>query len=341
MDIRNRRAVKYTASQAVASNPGKPRLTVLIYVAVMALSALLVSALVMVLDNQIANTGGLSNLGLRSILSTIQTVLPLVQAVALWGVQMGYQKATLHMARRQAAGPRNLLEGFSFFGPLLRSMLLQGGLYFLLALGASYASAFVYLMTPLSADFFTLIEPLMADSSALYDAMYNDAAFYQQASNALLPVIPIFLVVFLAAAAPFFYQYRMTNYCILDDPRKGALAAMRDSARMMKHNRVSLLKLDLSFWWFYLGQAVVAVVLYGDVLLPMVGVTLPWSATVSYYVFYVASLVLEGVLYYCFLNRVETTYATVYEELRPKPQPGQGGVVLGNIFDLAKGYKED
>lgn len=340
MDLRNRRAVRAAASDALAANPGNPRQVVLIYIAVIALSSLLVAALVTALDNRIAETGGLSDMGLRSILSTIRTVLPLAQAVALWGIQLGYQKASVCMARRQAVQPRTLLEGFACFGPLVRSILLQTGLYLLLAMAASYAASFIFLLTPLANGFFALIEPLLTDTEALYNALYADAEFQARALEAMMPMMPLFLVIFLAIAAPFFYQYRMTNYCILEVRGKGAMAAMRESARMMRYHRLDLLKLDLSFWWFYLGQALASLVLYGDLLLPLLGVTLPWSATVGYFVFYAASLALEGVLFYFFLNRVETTYATAYDILRPKPQTNQGGVVLGNIFDLAKDYKE-
>ena len=340
MDIKNRRAVRYAASHALADNPGNPRMVVLIYTLIISVSALVVSALLMVLDNRIAGTGGLGNLGLRSILSTIRTVLPLVHTLALWGIQLGYQKSTVRMARRQAATPRDLLDGFAWFGPLLRSVLLKGGLFFLLAMGSCYAASAIFLLTPMSAEFVSVVSPLVTDTDALYNAMYNDSVFFSQAFNALLPMIPIFLVIFLAVAAPFFYGYRMTNYCILETRGTGAMAAMRESTRMMKGHRLDLLKLDLGFWWFWLGQALVAVVLYGDVILEALGVVLPWSAEVSYYVFYVLSLILEGVLYYFCLNRVETTYATVYDELRPKPQQSHGAV-LGNIFDLAKDYRED
>lgn len=340
MDIQNRRALRSTASQALAANPGSPRLLVTAYILVTAFSALLVSALITILGNRIDNTGGLSDLGLRSILSTAQTILPIAQAIVMLGIQLGYQNAALSMARRQAVGPRSLLEGFRFFGPLLRSVLLQGLLYLLLGICAMYAASFIFMLTPLSGDFYALMEPLLTDPDALYEAMYNDAAFAAAAGKALLPFFPIFLAVFLAATAPFFYQYRMTSYCILDTPGKGAMAAMSESARMMRGSRLDLLKLDLGFWWFYLGEALVALVLYGDLLLPMVGVTLPWSSTVSYYVFYVLSLVLEGGLFFACLNRVETTYATAYEALRPKPEPTQGAV-LGNIFDLAREYYDE
>lgn len=341
MDIKNRRAVRYAASHALADNPGNPRMVVLIYTLIISVSALAVSALLTVLDNRIAGTGGLGNLGLRSILSTIRTILPLAHTIVLWGIQLGYQKATVRMARRQAAAPRNLVEGFSWFGPMLRSVLLKGALFFLLAMVAGYAASAIFLVTPLSNDFVSLITPLMTDSEALYNALYSDPVFYGQAFSALLPMMPIFLVLFLAAAAPFFYAYRMTNYCILETRGKGALAALQESARMMKGRRLDLLKLDLGFWWFWLAQLLASVVLYGDVILEALDVALPWSATVSYYVFYVLSLAMEGVLYYFCLNRVETTYATVYDELRPRPQSSHGGAVLGNIFDLAKDYRED
>lgn len=339
MNLNNRRAVRTAARDALAANPGNPRLVVLIYVLIMSVSTLAVAAALLVLDNRIAQTGGLGAMHLRSILSTIRTVLPLVQTIALWGLQLGYQGATVRMARRQAVAPRNLLDGFPRFGALVRSILLQSGLYLLLAIGCVYAASFLFMMTPLSADFYELVSPMLADPDALYAAMNTDMALFNQVGMSLAPVVPFFLVLFLLVASPIFYRYRMANYCLLEQPRKGAMAALAESIQMMKGHRISLLKLDLSFWWFYLGQALAAVVLYGDVLLAMAGVALPWSPTVSYFVFYVLALALEGLLYYFFMNRVETAYATVYETLRPKPQPSRGAV-LGNIFDLARDYKE-
>jgi hypothetical protein len=39
-------------------------------------------------------------------------------------------------------------------------------------------------------------------------------------------------------------------------------------------------------------------------------------------------------IYYFFRNRLEVTYALVYDILRPKPQEPTNEVVLGNIFQM-------
>lgn len=341
MTIKNRPAVRAAAAESLAANPGNPRLVVLIYAAILAASSLAVNILLTLLDKRIAETGGIGGMGLRSILSTVRTVLPLAQTLALLGLEMGYRKSAMGMARRRASVPHDLLEGFSYFGPLLRSMLLQMGVYLLISFVTIQAASVIFLMTPLSADFVELVLPLATDTNAFYNAISGDPELFLQAGKAMLPVIPIWLMLFLALGSPFFYSWRMTHYCILETRGKGALAAMSESAQMMRNHRVDLLKLDLGFWWFWLGQLAVSLVLYGDQILPALGVTLPWSAEVSYYVFYVASLLLQTALYYFFMNRLEITYATAYDTLRPRPRESTGGAVLGNIFELAKDYRDD
>ena len=334
MDIRNRRELRREAGAAVAANPGDPRLTVLIYVAVTTLSSLLVSILSTVLDRQIAGTGGLANLGQQAILSTIQTAAPLILSLALMGLDLGRQGVCLRMARRVKTQPRDLLMGFPRFGALLRAMLLQGGLYLLLLIAAANVGSILFMLTPLSGDLYAMISEVAMDTDALYNALYNDPEFLEQMFSAVFPAYPIMLGLFLLVAVPFFYRYRMTNFCLLDNPGMGALAAMAESSRMTRGSRFQLFRLDLGFWWFWLGQLACGVLMYGDTILASLGVVLPWNPTACFYIFYISALVLEGILYYFVLNRVQTTYALAYEALRP--QPNQGGVVLGNIFDLAK-----
>jgi len=67
----------------------------------------------------------------------------------------------------------------------------------------------------------------------------------------------------------------------------------------------------------------------------MAGISLPWSETVSYFLFYAVYLAMQFGLFWFFLNRVTAAYALTYDVICPKPAPSQG-VVLGNIFDLAR-----
>ena len=337
MDLKNRKAVRTAAAQAVLNNPGNPKAVAGVYVATIVGICLLCSLMSLFLDHRIDQTGGLANMGLRSILSTVSSVLTMVQTLALMFIQLGYQKAALEMARHRPVQPRTMVVGVSCFGAFLRATILQYGLYTLLSILAMYAAAFVFMSTPLSRSFYDLMTPMLSDPNALSTAMSADSALFPQMAATLMPAIPIFLIFMGLLCIPFFYGYRMVNYCILNG--RGARASMRESSRMMKGHRLELLKMDLSFWWFYLAHGLSTVILYGDVLLGMVGVVLPWSANVTYYLFYVLSLLVEGAVYYCFLNRVETTYTTVYNILRPKDPPTQG-VVLGNIFDLAKDHHE-
>lgn len=339
MDIQNRRELRREARAAVAANTGDPRLTVLIYIAVTALSGLLSSTLSVVLNQRIADTGGLQALGLQAILSTIQTTVPLLLSLALLGLDLGHQGVCLRLARRTAVQPRDLLMGFPRFGTLLWATILQGGLYLLLLFVAFEVGAVIFSMTPLAADLYDIMAELMMDTEAMYTELYTDPALLERIIKAILPAYPIGLGVFLLVAAPFFYRFRMTNFCLLDNPGMGAMASMRQSGRMTKGSRFALFKLDLGFWWFWLGQLACAAIMYGDTILASLGVVLPWSATTGYFIFYICAMTLEGVLYYFALNRFQTTYALAYEALRPQPQ--QGGVVLGNIFDLAREQGEN
>ena len=340
MDIRNRKGLRRAAADAVASNPGDPRYTLLVYVAVTALSGLLVSVLGTMLDQEIAGTGGLEMLTQQATLTTIRTAAPMLLSLALLGLDLGRRAVAVKMARRQSVEPRDLLLGYPHFGAMLRAMFLQGVVYVLIMLAAVNIGSVIFMLTPLSRDLLNILVDLSMSSEELYNALYNDPAFLEQVFHAMLPAYPIALVIFALAASPIFYRLRMTNYCLLEGSRKGALIAMGESLRMTKGKGVALFKLDLSYWWFYLGQMVCAAVMYGDQILPKLGVTLPWSDLASYYIFYVAALALEALLYYFTLNSVQTTYAMAYESLRPQPQPTQGGVVLGNIFDLAREHKE-
>jgi uncharacterized membrane protein len=132
---------------------------------------------------------------------------------------------------------------------------------------------------------------------------------------------------------PLSFWFRMVNYVIIDKPGMGAIAALRESRKMMRGNCLKLLKLDLSFFWYYAALAAVTAIGNADLWLPMFGVTLPMSADVAYFVFYAVFLVLQFGIYYFLRNRVEVSYALAYDAVKPE-EPKDTGVVLGNIFQM-------
>lgn len=321
MDIRDRKTIHHTAAQVLDGAGGESKKIALFYAGFCCLLSLLGMVISVGLSSRIADTGGLRNMGLRSILSTGQTILPIVQLVVTSCLGLGYQIAVLNMVRNRPASHRMLLEGFRWFGPLLRLLLLEGILYLAIGMGTMYLSISIFLVLPMAQSYYDVMEPVINSTSVLDSSVSMDEATLLSAMDALMPMMWIWLIVFLLVLIPISYKLRMAELALADAPRKGAVAAIRESFRRMRKNGAALFRLDLNLWWFYALQVLISVVCYGDLLLPMVGVTFPWSDTVSYYLFYCLSLGLQFVVYYFLLNRVYVTYAVAYETLGQKKVP--------------------
>ena len=319
MALLNPRELKNSARSALDRTSCDPRQVVLTYAGAMALLSLVLTALDYLLEQQISNTGGLSGLGTRSILSTAQSFLSVVQPVALLFWQMGYTYFVVQIAREQETGSHALAEGFRQFGPVLRLTALQALIYLAVGLICANLTSFLFMMTPWASDFLQTAAASLSDGGALTDTAALEAAI----ADAYLPIMGIFLILLLAGCAPIYYRIRLSPYYLMEHPRSGALAALRASRTMTKGSCLSLLKLDLSFWWFYLLSALVAIVSYGDLLAPVLGIELPWSDTVSYFVFCVLYLVLDLALALWQSNPVNVTYAKAYTVLESAeaPQP--------------------
>lgn len=328
MDIRDHRALKDAARQSLAGASYDPKKLILIHTGVILLLSLILTVADYLLEQQIGSTGGLSGMGMRSVLSTVQTVMRFAQTVALPFWQIGYLFTTLKISRGETVCPATLAEGFRRFGPVLRLELCMGALYLAIGMACSYASSFVFFLTPWAQPLMEKLLPLMSDPSLMQDTAALEEAMASAMLDAMVPILIIFGVIFLAVSAPVFYNLRMAQRCLMDEPEKGALAAMRKSRTMMRGNCIDLFKLDLRFWWFYVLDALVTVVLYGDTLLNAAGVSLPVDSTTAFFAFTVLYLVCQLALYYWRRNEVETTYSHAYCALRgprpPKPEPTLG-----------------
>ena len=119
---------------------------------------------------------------------------------------------------------------------------------------------------------------------------------------------------------------------LYDHPEAGALYAIRESKKMMRFHRLSIFKLDLSFWWFYLAMAVSYGLNYVPLFLSISGISLPMGADALSILFFLLSCATEFVVIYFLRSRMEVTCALAYNELKPKEH--STGAVLGNIFQM-------
>lgn len=330
MDIRNTRQLKEFSAERLANARDGQKIVLYYSLITVAVSAA-ATALSYVLSQQIARTGGLGSMGVRSALTTAQMLLPIVQAVFLICLTLGYLATMLRIARGQYASPNGMRLGFDRFWVLLRCTLLKGLIFGGVAMASLYVAMMIYMMTPLSNSAVDILMPLVKNAGT--SGILLDDATYAQLMDATMPAMGIFGVLFLVLAAPVFYRYRMADYLIIDRPATGALAALRDSRMMTKGNRWNLFRLDLSMWWYYAAVLVSTAIGYGDQLLPALGITLSFSDTVSYFLFLGAYLAATFAVYYFLRNRVEVTYALAYDSIRPQ-DPENNGAVLGNIFQM-------
>ena len=311
MGFRDRRALRETAEQRLQGAAFDPQKLMLVYIGVSSLVMLLVTGLNFLLSEQIAGTGGLSGVGMRSLLQTAIEVLQTLANLVMPFWTMGYLACVLRIVRGQAFGLPDLLTGFRHFGPVLRLNFFYSLQFLMLAFLCFYPSVLIYSMTPLAEPLMELLEPYAQVETGLL----LDDALMAAATEAMTPMFLIFSAVFLVVAAPRFYNYRMAFFALLDDPKAGARMALRRSTLMMRGKRLDLLKLDASFWWFYVLDGLAVALCYGDLLLTTLGIELPISADGAYFLFYVLYLGAQIGLYVFARNRVECTYAAGYDAL--------------------------
>jgi len=332
MDIRNTRELKIFAAQRVEAAPQEKKI-VLIYSGLTMSLALLTLVVRFVLGIQIDQMGGLGNLGTRTTLSTLQSMLPLVQSLVIMCIDLGYIAAMLRISRGQYASPQTLRLGFDRFWTLLRCAVFQGLIYSGLILASVYLATIVFAMSPWGTAFMEQISPMTAEVSLLSPQMAIDETAAMSLMPSMIPMLVMMAIAACLLVVPTAFRFRMVNYVIIDKPGMGAIAALRESRKMMRGNCLKLLKLDLSYWWYFLVLMVISSVGNMDLWLPLLGVELPMSADVAYFVFYIAYLALQLAAYYFLRNRIEVTYALAYEAVRPEEKKDTG-VVLGNIFQM-------
>lgn len=311
------------ADRALHGAAISPRKLIAIHSGVTIGLGLLLSVLSYLLEQGIAGTGGLSGIGTRTILETCQMVLQLANTILLPFWAIGYIRVVLQWTAWERTDTSVLLQGFRNWGPVLRLQILQGALYILLMITGAQLASMAFLMTPAAKDVYAQMESLLASVITDPNVLMESEA-YLSACMAMAPYIVAGAVLFVVPAA---YRLRFADYILMDMPQVGALRAMLVSWHLTRRRCFALLKLDLHFWWFYLAQGLIAVLGYGDLLLPMVGVELTINADAAMFGFYIAALLCEFALFVWQKNRVFTVYGLAYRQLtapreeKPETQP--------------------
>ncbi len=291
------------------------RKLVLLHTGVLAGAGLLVSLLSCALSLGIGDTGGLGGLDDRAILETLQSLLQLANGLLMPFWQIGLVAAAICLVRGRDFGPKTLLEGFRHFGPVLRVNLLRWGIYFVMMILAMQVASTVFVMTPLAGDLYKITEQMLETGVTDLSVVLSPEAM----QALLLKMLPFMLGAALLFLVPVAYRLRMMDYVVMDTPQLGAFYALRLSLYMTRKKCKQLFRLDLSFWWFYVLEALTLAVCYGDLLLGFAGVQLPGSAQVWSLVTYALGILLQLGLYVWKKDLLAATYAAAYEALLPPP----------------------
>lgn len=277
--------------------------------------------------------GGLSTIGVRSFMSALSSILPVVTFLLSMCLSFGYMGGMVRISRGQYASPNALRTGFERFWPLLRLNFFKGLIVLGFSMGAFYLATILFTLSPFSDRLIQALEPVVSGGSLLSEGTMELTEGVIEAVNAsLLPLMAIFLVIAAVFVVPLLYRLRMTDYVLYDHPEAGALYAIRESKKMMRFHRLSVFKLDLSFWWFYLALALSYALNYAPMFLSVSGISLPVEGEALSVLCFLLSCAAEFVVIYFLRSRMEVTCALAYNRLKPKEQ--STGAVLGNIFQM-------
>ena len=314
MTIRDRKALKNSAKNALAYSAYSPRKLFGIHIAVTAGITLVLSFLNYFLAAGIDTTGGLDGIGSRAILQTIQELLSFAQSLALPFWQIGLVFVALQLFRRQPTEPATLLTGFRRIGPVLRLYILKYLILVAVVFGVMNIIMTLIFLSPLTNILAAFAETWLSSIETMTEEeillLMEDPAFAEQLLKVMLPIFLAMMAALYFAIILILYRIRLADYVLMDHPEMGARNAVKTSWKLTKGNCLSLFKLDLSFWWFYgLELLLSGFYIFGFVATDLLDAGM--MTLVCDLVFCIGQVAL-----YAWANAyLQTTYAAAYEVL--------------------------
>lgn len=298
---------RQSAFQSLSRATYNPQRLATIHIGVTALVSLILSLLGYFLSQGVGSVPGLSGIGTRTFLVTIQYLLSAGSTLLLPFWEIGFLFATLAIAREQTAAPSSLLEGFRRFLPVLRLFFLEVVIFIGLAFAAMQISCLVFTAS--------IQETVNAYAASLpaNQPLEMTADLAQALLPKMIPVYGLFAILYAVVGIPLFYRIRLATFAIMDDA-PGARAALACSAQITRGSRWSLFLVDLHFWWYYAALLLISLLAYAADLLNLMGIQILGNLMVL--ICYVVYLVLQVLFFRKFGSYINTTYAHCYLALR-------------------------
>ena len=304
----------HNQANARLEQAANPKGLALIHTAIALGVSFLLTLITYLLSLEIADTGGLGGLGARSVLSTAQATLELVVMLALPFWQLGIFYAALRWEKGENAEFTHLLQGFRRLGAAFGLLVLRCILFISLGVIVVNISTFLFMMTPFAEPVMEVFEPLMEQAvtpEQLWELLTPE--LMASATRASIPFFIMAGVLFLVVAIPVFYRTRFANFALMEGQTAGR--AMIQSFIITKGSCLQVLKLDLSFWWFYVLQMLSVAICNADLLLAYLGVSLPVSGVAATVLFYALGSICQILLLWQFEAKRVTVYARAFRTL--------------------------
>ena len=320
----NIRELRDRAAGLAAQNREPLKKLLLIYCGVICALTLGVPALDLFLSDQIGTTGGLAGMRLRTILQTIREILNLVNQFFGYFWSAGFIIAMMAMVLGREPQTRDLTGGFRRFFRVLGHIAFEFLFVVILLVAAGNLAAMIFSMSPQGGALVRELTAITSDPNLLTpEGLLNmDLIPMDLLAAIALPMTIITIVIFLPLYIWLSYGFRLSLYLLLDGTAPSAFQSRFLSLRLMKGHKWSMLKLDLSFWWYYLLVTVITAVGYLDVILSLAGIPLPMDETVMFFGTIAAYCVLITALSLWKKAQVEASYVLAYEAIA-HPEPAE------------------
>ena len=254
--------------------------------------------LLTLISGLIAPEGGLSNMETHTMITTVLTLLQIAATVAALFWDAGLNYIVLGFLRGREIKTASLTKGFSKVRPILGSWIFRWCNYMLLMMVSGTVSSLLMSFVPVSDDMYQQVLAFTTNPVfPLHESVLTLACIY----------FAIYLAVLGVILMPAVYRHRLTAYCIMEDQPVRGLRAVMQSTMLMRGSRRELLKLDLRFWWFYLGEIVVLALSLGQLYIS--------DVAVGSWLFPLLALGVQLALYLVAKPKLALCYGLFYENL--------------------------